>query len=151
LTQYGVFLPREWIMTKDDIFKKVREVLVDALGVDEEEVIPTATLVGDLGAESIDFLDIRFRLEKAFTADLATPLKIPNDELFPEDLQPLLNDPRYVADGKVTSDGIAELKRRMPYCDLTDFEKNPLVDKAPLLMTVDTVTKYMAAKLGVAA
>ena len=54
-------------ISRDEIFKKVQDVLVNALGVDEEEVTPEATLRGDLGAESIDFLDISFRLEKAFT------------------------------------------------------------------------------------
>ena len=56
-------------VTRDEIYKKVKDVLVDALGVDEEEVTPQATLRGDLGAESIDFLDIVFRLEKAFATD----------------------------------------------------------------------------------
>ena len=51
--------------SREQILEKVREVLVDALGVDEDEVTPEATLMGDLGAESIDFLDIVFRLEKA--------------------------------------------------------------------------------------
>ncbi|MEX2673259.1 MAG: acyl carrier protein, partial [Phycisphaeraceae bacterium] len=53
-------------MTQDEVFEKVQEVLVDALGVDDDEVVADATLTGDLGAESIDFLDIVFRLEKAF-------------------------------------------------------------------------------------
>ena len=53
-------------MSRDEIFQKVQGVLVDALGVDEEEVTPTAVIKDDLGAESIDFLDISFRLEKAF-------------------------------------------------------------------------------------
>ena len=52
--------------TESEIFDKVREALVDALGVEDDEVTPDATLVGDLGAESIDFLDIVFRLEKTF-------------------------------------------------------------------------------------
>ena len=47
--------------TKEEIFDKVKDALVDALGVDDDEVTPEATLVGDLGAESIDFLDIVFR------------------------------------------------------------------------------------------
>jgi acyl carrier protein len=51
---------------QEEVFEKVRTCLVDALGVDEEEVTPGATMVGDLGAESIDFLDIVFRLEKTF-------------------------------------------------------------------------------------
>ena len=44
--------------TSEEIFEKVQEALIDALGVDADEVTPGATLVGDLGAESIDFLDI---------------------------------------------------------------------------------------------
>ena len=87
--------------TKEEIFSKVQEALVDALGVDEDEVTPEATLVGDLGAESIDFLDIVFRLEKAFD------IKIPRGELFPEDI---LTNTDYVQDGKVTAAGMAELQ-----------------------------------------
>ena len=82
--------------TKDEILEKIKTALVDALGVDEDEVTPEATLVGDLGAESIDFLDIVFRLEKAFD------IKIPRGELFPEDI---LTNSQYVKDGKVTEAG----------------------------------------------
>ena len=53
-------------MSREEIFQEVQEVMVDALGVDDEEVTAGATLMGDLGAESIDFLDIVFRLEKTF-------------------------------------------------------------------------------------
>ena len=53
-------------MTEEEVFEKVRETLVDALGVDDDEIEAEATLTGDLGAESIDFLDIVFRLEKTF-------------------------------------------------------------------------------------
>ena len=67
-------------MSRDEILEKVTETLVDALGVDDDEVTSEATLVDDLGAESIDFLDIVFRLEKNFS------IKIPRGELFPENL-----------------------------------------------------------------
>ncbi len=137
-------------MTKDDVYKKVQAVLVDALGVDEEEVTPTATLKDDLGAESIDYLDIVFRLEKAFTTDPAKPFKIPRNELFPEDLQTMQNDPKFVQGGKVTAEGMAELRRRMPFTDFSEFEKDPEVDKAPSLLTVNTIARYMESKLGVA-
>ena len=93
-------------MSRDEIYKKVQAVLVDALGVDEEEVTPGATMVGDLGAESIDFLDIVFKLEKAFG------IEIPRKELSPEDI---LTNADFVKDGKVTPNGIVELKRRMPF------------------------------------
>src|SRR5271168_2705991 len=117
-------------MSRDEIYKKVQGVLVDALGVDEEEVTPKATLREDLGAESIDFLDIVFRLEKAFTTDPAKPFKIPRGELFPDDLPTMMTDEKYVKDGTLTSDGLAELKKRMPYSDFTEFEKDPTMENA---------------------
>jgi acyl carrier protein len=137
-------------LSRDEIYNKVKGVLVDALGVDEEEVTPQARLSADLGAESIDYLDIVFRLEKAFTTDPAKKFTIPRGELFPEDLQSMQNDPRFVKDGKITPDGLAELKKRMPYTDLTEFEKDPSVEKAQDLVTVDMITNYVAAKLGAA-
>ncbi len=135
-------------MSRDEVYKKVQGVLVDALGVDAEEVTPTATLREDLGAESIDFLDIVFRLEKAFTTDPAKPFKIPRGELFPDDLPALMNDERYVKDGKITPEGLAELKKRMPFSDYTEFDKNPTMETASSLLTVDTVVNYMQSKIG---
>ena len=137
-------------LSRDEIFSKVQNVLVDALGVDDDEVTPTASLREDLGAESIDFLDIVFRLEKAFTTDPTKPFKIPRGELFPEDMETLRNDPNLVQNGRITAAGMSELKRRMPYADFTEFEKDPQVDKAGTLLTVDTVTNYIAAKLNAA-
>ncbi len=124
--------------TQEEIFAKVRSALVDALGVDDEEVTPEATLTGDLGAESIDFLDIIFRLEKSFD------VKIPRGELFPENI---LTDAQYVQDGKVTAAGIAELRRRMPFADLDGFAANPKVQEFGKLFTVKTICSYIAHKL----
>src|SRR5271155_1717814 len=107
--------------TKDEIYKKVQTVLEDALGVDAEEVTPKATLREDLGAESIDFLDIVFRLEKAFTTDPAKPFKIPRGELFPENPPAMMTDEKFVKDGKITPAGVDELKKRMPFADFSDF------------------------------
>ncbi len=131
-------------MTRDDIYSKVQAVLVDALGVDEDEVKPEATIRVDLGAESIDFLDIVFRLEKAFTTDPGKPFKIPRGELFPENL---LNDPMYVQNGRVTAVGLAELKKRMPHSDFSEFEKDPEIEKMQSLFTVDAIVNYLEGKL----
>src|SRR3954470_13823866 len=125
-------------MTRDEIYKKVQAVLVDALGVDEEEVTPTAIIRDDLGAESIDFLDIVFRLEKTFG------IKIPRGEMMPENLA---NDPNVVQDGKVTAAGISQLKSRMPHSDFTEFEKDPQVDNMSKLFTVDAIVNYVEGKL----
>ena len=124
--------------SRDEIFEKVRAALVDALGVDEEDVTPEATMVGDLGAESIDFLDIVFRIEKAFS------IKIPRGELFPEDV---LSSSEFVADGKVNAAGIAELKSRMPFADLTKFEANPSVQNFANTLTVEDMVRYVESKV----
>ena len=125
--------------TKEEVFQKIQTARVDALGVDEDEVVADATLVGDLGAESIDFLDIVFRLEKAFN------IEIPRAELFPEDI---LTNAQYVRDGKVTETGVAELKKRMPFADLSKFEANPLVQEFGNLLTVNDMCRYVCSKIG---
>ena len=125
-------------MSREEIFSRVKETLVEALGVDEDEVVGLATLTGDLGAESIDFLDIVFRLEKAFN------IKIPRGELFPENI---LNNPSFVDDKKLTDSGLAELRQRMAHDDLTEFEKNPEVDRIAELFTVDAIVRYVETKV----
>ena len=129
-------------MSRDQIFGEVQEVLVDALGVDDDEVMAEATLMGDLGAESIDFLDIVFRLEKAFE------MKIPREELFPA--ESLMNNTEFVNNGKLTDTGLAELKNKMPYIELGAFEKNPDINKLGDLFTVNTIVSYIDSKLNAA-
>jgi len=125
--------------TRDEIYTKVSATLVEALNVDEDDVTPEATLQGDLGAESIDFLDIVFRLEREFG------IKIPRGELFPESI--FQGDPEFVQDGRVTDKGIAELRARMPFADLSDFERNPEVGHISDLFTVELITRYIEGKL----
>jgi acyl carrier protein len=125
--------------SQDEIYTKVSATLVEALNVDEGEIKPTSTLQGDLGAESIDFLDIVFRLEREFG------IKIPRGELFPESI--FQGDPEFVQDGKVTERGLAELKARMPFADLSKFETNPEVNGISNLFTVEMITRYIQGKL----
>jgi len=125
--------------SKAEVFEKVQAALVDALGVDDDEVTEDATLVGDLGAESIDFLDIQFKLEKAFD------ITIERGELFPEDI---LTNADFVQDGKVTAEGLAALKERMPFADLSKFEANPVVQDFGTLLTVGDMCRYVESKVG---
>ena len=124
--------------SRDEIFEKVQETLVDALGVDDDEVTEEATLVDDLGAESIDFLDIVFRLEKNFG------IKIPRGELFPENLAA---DASFVDDGKVTAEGIATLKEKMPHAHIDSFANDPKVENIQSLFTVNMITNFVENKL----
>ena len=125
-------------MTESEVFEKVKETLVEALSVDEDEVTPDAAITGDLGAESIDYLDIVFRLEKAFN------IKIPKGELFPDNV---LNNPELVKDGKLTESGLNQLKQRMPHADFSQFEQNPDVSKMLDLFKVQTIVNYVVAKV----
>jgi acyl carrier protein len=126
-------------MSQQEIFEKVTNTLIDALGVEEDEVTSKATLTGDLGAESIDFLDIVFRLEKNFG------IKIPRGDLFPD--EKLFTDPQFVQDGRMTEAGLAELRTRMPYADIDAFAANPDVQEISSLFTVDMIVRYIESKI----
>ena len=127
--------------SKEEVFAKVQKALVEALGVDDDEVTRESTMVGDLGAESIDFLDIVFRLEKAFEID------IPQSELFPQDI---LTNADYVEDGKVNAAGLEQLKERMAFADLSKFESNPEVQEFGDLLTVNDLCRYVEMKVNAA-
>ena len=128
--------------TKEEVFDKVKDALIEALGLDDDEVTPEATLVGDLGAESIDFLDIVFRLEKGFE------IKIPRGELFPEDV---LTNAEYVSDGRVSEAGLTELRARMPFANLDEFAANPIVQDFGNLLTVADMCRFIETKVDVTA
>ncbi|MCC6285699.1 MAG: acyl carrier protein [Phycisphaerales bacterium] len=125
-------------MTRDEIFANIKNVLVDALAVDEDEVTPEATLTRDLGAESIDFLDIVFKLEQAFG------IKVNKGELFPDNVT---QDPEFVQGGKVTAKGLAALRQRLPHADFASLGENPPVNKVADVFTVDTLVSFVERKL----
>ena len=124
--------------SREEILEKVRLTLVDALGVDDDEVSEAAKLVDDLGAESIDFLDIVFRLEKNFG------LKIPRGELFPESLK---EDASLVADGKVTPQGISLLRSTMPHFDADALAADPRVENIQSLLTVKMIVNFISSRI----
>jgi acyl carrier protein len=127
------------MQTEEEIYTKVSATLVEALNVDEEDIKPTSTLQGDLGAESIDFLDIVFRLEREFG------IKIPRGELFPESI--FQGDPEFVQNGRVTDKGLHELRTRMPFADISKFEASPELSNLSDLFTVELITRYIQGKL----
>jgi acyl carrier protein len=120
-------------------YARVARVLVLALGVEEDDLKPSATLQGDLGAESTDFLDLTFRLEREFG------IKIPRGELFPDLAAP--GDPAFTRDGGLTEAGLAALRSHMPYADLSDLENDPRQIRINDLFTVDLLTNYIEWKL----
>lgn len=125
-------------VSREAIFEKVQQALVDALSVEEDEVTEDATLTGDLQAESIDILDIVFRLEKAFE------IKISQEELTPRDV---LSNPEYVNNRKLNAAGLAALKERVKHADWSKFEQDPDIDKILDVFTVGTIVNFVDDKL----
>jgi acyl carrier protein len=123
---------------KVEILKSVKTIISQALKVEESRIVPASSLIKDLGAESIDFLDIVFRLEKAFK------IKIPKGELFPEKI---LTDARFVKSGQVTPAGIDELKKKMSNVNWDEFARSPQVSNLGNLFTVGMIVDYLAGKL----
>lgn len=126
------------IVDTHQVFEKVKDCIARALELGPDEIAMNSRLIADLGAESIDFLDIVFRLEKAFS------IKIPRDDLFPEKV---LTDARYVKDGRVTDEGIKLLKSKLIKVDFSSFDKDPLVAKLPDLFTVQMIVDYVERRL----
>jgi len=128
-------------VTRAEIDGAVTEALVGALGVGEDEVTKEATVLGDLGAESIDLLDILFRLERKLgvkiqAADLAAHVQggIPEEEF---------GD----AGGKITAKGLAQLKKVMPQIDPDALAGKLEAEKVMSLFTVDNLSAMVAGKL----
>ena len=122
-----------------NVCERVQQVLTESLNVDEEEVEPAASLREDLGAESIDFLDIVFRLEREFD------IKIPRGELFPESI--FQGDPELVQDGQVTDRGVELLRERMPFADLSGFDSDRRLTAVSDMFKVDLINRYVDWKL----
>lgn len=126
------------VASHEEIFDKIKEVLEYALGADAEDITINATLIGDLGAESIDFLDISFKLEQEFG------IKIEQGELFPENL---MQDESLVEDGKLTDKAMAMVKERMPHVDFSKFENDPRVDQLAEVFTVGSLVDFVERKI----
>ena len=123
----------------NEVQARVTKVLVESLGVEGDDVISLATLQGDLGAESIDFLDIVFRLEREFK------IKIERNELFPDPISP--DDPVFARDGRLSDQGLTALRIRMPYANFRDLEFDRQLNRIDDLFTVELLTSFITWKL----
>jgi acyl carrier protein len=127
----------------EEIYEKVVRVLAESLYADKVDLSPTATLQGDLGADSLDLLEIMFRLENEFGID------IPESALFPRSV--FQGNPDFVREDRVTDEGMSELRSRMPYADLGAFDHDRRLSVVTDLFTVGLVARYIAWKLGASA
>ena len=126
-------------ITKEEIqtvFPKVAETMADALGCDLEQIKPDASLIDDLKAESIDFLDIVFRLERAFK------VKIPRGKIV-EEARGDLSEAEFDQGGVVSEAGFARLKTFLSEVPAERFKSPMKVADIPRLFTVDTFCKMV--------
>ena len=123
-------------MDINTVYPKVAEIVADVLAVDESEISPESSLMSDLGAESIDFLDLIFRLERGFS------IKIPRGQIEKE-ARGNLSDAEFEKDGVISPAGIAALKHFLSEVPEARFKPNLKVNEIPTLFTVTTLCKLV--------
>jgi len=125
-------------MNVESVYPKVREIIADVLVIDEDEVSLNSRLIADLGAESIDFLDLVFQLEKEFA------IKIPRGQLEKNARGDLAED-QFEKGGVLTVDGMKALKNYLSEIPADQFKANMKVNEIPMLFTVETFCKLIVA------
>ena len=119
------------------VYPKVRQIVADVLVIEEDEVSLNSRLIADLGAESIDFLDLVFQLEKEFK------IKIPRGQLEKNARGDLAED-EFEKGGVLTAQGLESLKAYLSEIPADQFKANMKVNEIPMLFTVETFCKLVA-------
>lgn len=126
-------------ITKEEIaalYPKVADIMADALGCDVDRIKPDSSLIGDLGAESIDFLDIVFRLERTFK------VKIPRGKIV-EEARGSLSEAEFERGGVVTKAGVEQLGFFLSEVPAERFGSPLRVADIPRLFTTETFCKMI--------
>jgi acyl carrier protein len=123
-------------MNVESVYPKVREIIADVLVIDEEEVALNSRLIADLGAESIDFLDLVFQLEKEFG------IKIPRGKL-EKNARGSLAEDEFEKGGVLTARGMQALKNYLTEVPASYFKPSLKVNEIPMLFTVETFCKLV--------
>jgi acyl carrier protein len=127
-------------MNVADVYPKVREIVADVLVIDEDDVSSNSRLIADLGAESIDFLDLVFQLEKEFK------IKIPRGQL-EKNARGNLSEDEFEKGGVLTAQGLQALQNYLSEVPADQFKANMKVNEIPMLFTVETFCKLVVSAL----
>src|SRR5450755_3402119 len=126
-------------ITKDEInavFPTVAETMADALGCDLSDIKLDVSLIEGLDAESIDFLDMVFRLERSFK------IKIPRGKIV-ENARGDLPEAEFEQKGIVTDKGMAQLRAYLSEIPAERFKTPMKVADIPRLFTPETFCKLV--------
>lgn len=125
-------------MNVESVYPKVKEIIADVLVIDESEIALNSRLIADLGAESIDFLDLVFQLEKEFS------IKIPRGQL-EKNARGELTEEEFEKGGVLTAQGLIALKSYLSEVPAAYFKDNMKVNEIPMLFTVETFCKLIVS------
>jgi len=120
----------------DAVFPKVAQIIADALGCDVADVKPKESLIEGLDAESIDFLDLVFRLERGFG------VKIPRGKIV-EDARGPLPEAEFENKGIVTDAGLARVKEFLNEVPVERIKTPLKAADIPRLFTPETFCKVV--------
>lgn len=123
-------------MNIETVYPRVAKILSEVLAIDEEKIALNKRLITDLGAESIDFLDFTFQLEREFG------VKIPLKQIQKE-VRGSLTDVEFEQNGIVTPAGIQTLKQYLTEIPPEFFTSQLKVNEIPKLFTVATFCKLV--------
>lgn len=125
-------------MNVDMVYPKVREIIADVLVIEEDDVSLDSRLIADLGAESIDFLDLVFQLEKEFG------IKIPRGQLEKNARGDLAED-EFEKGGVLTPKGMVAIQNYLSEVPAANFKPDMKVNEIPMLFTVETFCKLIVS------
>lgn len=125
-------------MNVESVYPKVRDIVADVLVIDADDVALNSRLIADLNAESIDFLDLVFQLEKEFD------IKIPRGQL-EKNARGDLSEEAFEKGGVLTPEGLTALKNYLSEVDASQFKPGMKVNEIPLLFTVETFCKLVVS------
>ncbi|GAA4725739.1 acyl carrier protein [Brevibacillus fulvus] len=132
-------------MTQEQVYELIKGALVEAIGVDEEEIGPEKTLLGDLGAESLDLLDVLFRISRK------TGVKVTMDDITAMIQGEVPDEDFETADGLLSDKGLEQLKRSLPQIDVESLRGKFEADRVLTLFTVDNLTNLVVQSISVKA
>jgi len=128
-------------MDTSSIYPRVKVIVADVLAIDESEVEPDGSLINDYGGESIDFLDLVYRLEREFK------VKIPRGQIEKE-ARGALEDEAFAENGKLTEEGMVQLRDYLAEVPEERFKDGMSVVAIPTLFTVQTFCKLVLRAQG---
>jgi acyl carrier protein len=127
---------------RDEVFEVVRNCFAEALGLDDDEVNLDDFVIDDLGAESLDFLDIAFRLEESFG------IKIPRGDIQQKaEAEAATGTDAFEIDGVLTDLGLAKLREALPEVPDDRFREGLTIREIPTLFTVETFVNLVVRLL----